>query len=82
MTEFSMLCKAGLGLGPGGLEAWTLPFCGSEAFLLEAGLSESTLPSWLPVFGVGLWEGVGREEMGTLSSGISDFISQEERTGC
>lgn len=82
MTEFSMLCKTGLGLWPGGLEAWTLPFCGSEAFLLEAGLSESTLPSWLPVFGVGLWEGVGREEMGTLSSGISDFISQEERTGC
>lgn len=54
MTELSMLCKAGLGLGPGGLEAWTLPFCGSEDILLEAGLSESTLPSWLPVFGVGL----------------------------
>lgn len=54
MTEFSMLCKAGLGLGPGGLEAWTLPFCGSEDILLEAGLSENTLPSWLPVFGVGL----------------------------
>lgn len=54
-----MLCKAGLGLGPGGLGAWTLPFCGSEGILLEAGLSESTLPSHHPIPNTGSQEGRG-----------------------
>lgn len=84
-----MLCKAGLGLGPGALEAvfWPglCPFVILRAFFWKQGyVRETALLSWLPtsLWGIMGGGGTGREEMRTLSSGISYFTSQERRMDC
>lgn len=58
------------------MEFWLglrLPFCGSEGVLLEAGLCQSALPSWIPT-SVWLVQGVGREQGGNGDPELRSLI--------